>query len=244
MKTVLITGASSGIGLAISKKLLTEGHTVIGMARNFDKSALTHDHFHKVIVDFSDLETLPDKLRQVVNDFPIIDTVVCCAGKGQFGSLEEFSYQQMQSLMELNFLSQAYVSKAVLPVMKKIGKGDVIFIGSEAALNGSRKGTIYCASKFALRGFAQALRDECSKSSIRVTIINPGMVKTGFFNELDFEPGDDEANFIEADDVAHTVSMVMSARIGTVFDEINLSPQKKVVRFGKQAQETPTFASE
>ena len=66
-------------------------------------------------------------------------------------------------------------------VMKKIGKGDVIFIGSEAALNGSRKGTIYCASKFALRGFAQALRDECSKSSIRVTIINPGMVKTGFF---------------------------------------------------------------
>ena len=169
---------------------------------------------------------------------------MCCACKVQFGSLEEFSYSQIQDLINLNFLSQAFITKAVIPLLKnksmknkglkKKGGGDIVFIGSESAISGCRKGAIYCASKFALRGFAQALREECSKSNVRVSIINPGMVKSAFFDDLDILPGDNDVNFIEPDDVAVAVSMVLSTREGTVFDEINLSPLKKVVQIKKQ----------
>lgn len=237
MRTIMVTGASSGIGLSVCKRLLDEGHSVIGLARDFSKWPVSSNAFHPITVNLSDLNALPDFLQGLLKEYKEIDGVVCCAGKGQFGSLEEFSFEQIRSLMDLNFNSQAYVAKAVLPLMKKQGQGDFIFIGSEAGLTGSRKGAIYCASKFALRGFAQALRDECSKSNVRVSVINPGMVKTAFFDQLDFLPGDDAANYIEPDDVAAAVSMVLSSRQGTVFDEINLSPLKKVVQFRKHTKE-------
>ena len=237
MRTIMVTGASSGIGLSTCKRLLDEGHSVIGLARDFSKCPLGSNAFHQLTVDLSDLDTLPDFLQDLLKEHKEINGVVCCAGKGQFGSLEEFSFEQIRSLMDLNFLSQAYIARAVLPLMKKQGQGDFIFIGSEAGVTGSRKGAVYCASKFALRGFAQALRDECSKSNVRVSVINPGMVKTAFFDQLDFLPGEDDTNYIEPDDVAAAVSLVLSSRQGTVFDEINLSPLKKVVQFRKHTKE-------
>ena len=110
-------------------------------------------------------------------------------------------------------------------------RGNLVFIGSEAALQGKRKGAIYCASKFALRGFAQALRQECSRSGVAVSLINPGMVQTPFFDRLDFAPGGDETNYILPQDVAQSVAMVLASRAGTVFDEIHLTPLKHVVQF-------------
>jgi NADP-dependent 3-hydroxy acid dehydrogenase YdfG len=102
-------------------------------------------------------------------------------------------------------------------------------MGSESALVGGKQGTIYSASKFALRGMAQSLRDECSRNGVRVTVINPGMVKSPFFNTLGFEPGHHDENFIIPEDIANAVQMVLSSRKETVFDEINLSPLKKVI---------------
>ena len=106
-------------------------------------------------------------------------------------------------------------------------------MGSEAALAGGKRGAVYSAAKFGLRGLAQALRQECAASGLRVSIINPGMVQTEFFNGLDFRPGEAPDNYILPDDVALAVQMILEARQGTVFDEINLSPQKKVIRFPK-----------
>jgi len=117
-----------------------------------------------------------------------------------------------------------------LPRLKKKGFGDIVFIGSEAALQGSKNGAIYCASKFALRGFAQSLRAECAKGGVRISTINPGMVQTSFFESLDFQPGEEPANYIEPSDVSDVVKLILTARPGTVFDEINLSPLKKVIR--------------
>lgn len=229
-KTAIVTGASSGIGAAIAEHLINQQYQVIGLARDFSKCNFRSDLFKTINMDFSTLDSLPDELTQLSRKYTNIDALICCAGRGQFGSLEEFSYQQIQSLVDLNFLSQAYISKAFLPGMKHQGHGDIIYIGSESALSGGKKGAIYCASKFALRGMAQALRDECTRSGVRITIINPGMVKTPFFDTLDFEPGASNENYIIPEDVANTVSMVLSSRRETVFDEINLSPLKHVIQ--------------
>ena len=101
-------------------------------------------------------------------------------------------------------------------------------MGSEAALRGAQQGSLYCASKFALRGFAQALREECTSSTVRVSLVNPGAVRTPFFEALDFEPGTEAENAIEPGDVADAIVQILQMRPGTVVDEINLSPQKRV----------------
>ena len=232
-RTVLVTGASSGIGRAVAQNLLQQGHIVIGVSRDCRKFVRQMDNFSFVQLDLSQLNELPQKIRDLQQTFTEIDAVVFSAGMGQFGSVEEFSYPQIEALMTINFTSQVFLTKALLPALKRKANSDLIFIGSEAALKGSRKGAIYCASKFAVRGFTQALREECGKSNVRVCLINPGMVKTAFFEQLTFEPGDHESNAISPEDVAAAVSYVLGSRTQIVIDEINLSPLNKVVKFKK-----------
>lgn len=232
-RTILVTGASSGIGRAIAGNLLQQGHRVLGVSRDSGKFIRQMDNFTPVQLDLSRLNEIPKKMRELERAFPELDAAVFCAGRGQFGSVEEFSYAQIEDLMTINFTSQAFLVKALLPALKRKEHGDLIFIGSEAALKGSRKGALYCASKFAVRGFTQSLREECGQSKVRVCLINPGMVKTAFFESLSFEPGDDHSNFIEPEDVADAVSYVLNSRAQIVIDEINLSPLNKVVKFKK-----------
>lgn len=224
----IITGASRGIGRAIAKKLTEEGSHVIGLARSFNDEL---PNFTPLAIDLADLDALPEKFKVLSKEFPDVDTLVCNAGQGLFGNLEELSYGQIQNLMQVNFLSHVFLIKTFLPQMKKAKKGNIILIGSEAALAGKRQGSIYCASKFALRGFSQALREECAGKGIRVTLINPGMVRTGFFDDLHFIPGEQEHESIVPEDIAEIVQMILNTRQGTVLDEINLSPQSKKVVF-------------
>ena len=104
-------------------------------------------------------------------------------------------------------------------------------MGSEAALTGKKKGTLYSAAKFGLRGFAQALRDEVGTSGVGVSVINPGLVRTPFFDNLDFEPGDRENNAIAPEDIAKIVLELLGTRSGTIIDEINLSPGSHSINF-------------
>ena len=230
-RTVLVTGASSGIGRATAALLLADGHNVIGIGRDFSKFTPDNSHFTAIELDLGDIKRLPEPLEALAKQHRDIDAVICCAGQGRFGSLEEFSYKQIYKLMDLNFTSHAFICRALVPQLKRKPHSNIIFIGSEAALEGTQKGSLYCAAKFALRGFAQALRQECNTQGVHVTIINPGMVKTEFFNTLNFAPGEEASNYIEASDIADTIRMILTSRPGTVIDEINLSPLKKVVRF-------------
>lgn len=222
VRKILITGASSGIGKAATQKLLEEGHEIWGISRSITS---THPRLHAHQMDLSDLDALPDNLEPFLD----VDGIICNVGKGHFGNVEELSYKQIRSLIDLNFLSHVYLIKKLLPHLKKKPHADIIFMGSESGLIGQRKGSIYCASKFALRGFAQSLREECSTSNIRVSIIQPGMVRTPFFDTLSFQPGADANHAILPEDVAQMISTILQMRPGTVLDEVVLRPQKKTI---------------
>ncbi len=229
-RTILVTGASSGIGRTIAQKLLFEGHQVLGVSRDLLKFTTSHVNFYPVQMDLSQLASLPEHMQRLQERFPLLDAAVFAAGAGLFGSLEEFSYTQIQESLTLNCMSNIVMTRALIPFFKRKMRSDLIYIGSEAALKGSRKGTIYCAGKFALRGFTQALREECSKDGVKVCLINPGMVKTPFFDKLSFEPGEEAKNFLQTSDVAEAVLYALNSRHAMIVDEINLNPATKVVR--------------
>jgi NADP-dependent 3-hydroxy acid dehydrogenase YdfG len=227
-RTIIVTGASRGIGRAISNRLLAEGCAVIGISRSPQQSQ--DDNFTPVALDLSLLEQLPQQLKELRRSHPEVDGIIFNAGYGRFGSLEEFSPQQIRELIDTNLTGQIMLAREFIPQIKSGDSGDMIFMGSEAALSGGKRGAVYCATKFGLRGLAQSLREECAGSGVRVGIINPGMVETEFFSELDFQPGAAESDHLQPDDVAEAVWLMLSARSGAVIDEINLSPQQRVIR--------------
>lgn len=232
-RTVLVTGASSGIGRAVAKQLLQQGHVVIGTSRDCRRFEQPQPAFVPLELDLSCLPGIDPVAKRIQREFPELDAVIFAAGYGQFGALEQFSYAQIERLMTVNFTGQAFLTRALLPKLKQKPHCNLVYIGSEAALQGSRNGSIYCASKFALRGFTQALRDECGKSGVRVSLVNPGMVDTAFFETLNFAPGRRPQQALQADDVANAVGYILNAGPYCAVDEINLSPLNKVIEFKK-----------
>ena len=228
---ILITGSSSGIGRATAQKLLEAGAVVYGIARNHEKFQPDTKRYKPLTIDVTDLKVLPGQLSDLLATQPEIDGLISNAGYGSFEGLENFSPEQIYSYINDNLTSHLVVTRCLLPHFKTKNRGDVIFIGSEAALEGEKKGSLYCAAKFGLRGFSQSIRQESANKNIRVTLINPGMVRTSFFDDLNFRPGDDDENAIEPTDIADIIINILSMRSGTVVDEINLTPQKKVIIF-------------
>ncbi len=229
-RLVLITGASRGIGRALSLKLLDAGSRVIGVGRDFSYWSLPRAGFEAITADLADLDALPQLLSEVAGAHRELDAVVSNAGAGRFGHLEQFSPRQIRVSVDLNLTQHILVARSFLPLLKRRERADLIFMGSETALSGGVKGAVYSACKSALRGLTRSLRQECAAGGVRVGIVNPGLVRTGFFDGLDFRPGEAPENAIAPEDVADAIITMLSAPFGTVVDEINLSPLKKVIR--------------
>jgi 3-hydroxy acid dehydrogenase/malonic semialdehyde reductase len=224
--SILITGASSGIGFCLAEEFIKKNQEVIGVSRRktLDEAAYTH-----YSVDLKRNES--SKFKEIAKNHVDLETIVLNAGYGVFKELEQFSDSEIVEMMNVNLVNQIILLKYLLPVLKKNGKGKIIIIGSEAGLNGAKKSTIYSATKFALQGFAESLRAECAKSNILVTIINPGMVKTNFHDELSFAPGEKPENHINTAQITEIVNLILSLDYNVNIDEINLSPRSKVVKF-------------
>lgn len=232
--TVLITGASSGIGLASARLLLAQGYRVIGISRRGQVDEFAQADFIGVELDLDDLEAVEAETKKLVQQYQI-DCLVHAAGRGLFGSIEQFSRAQIESLLRLNLTSAMLISRALLPAMRQRGRGRLVFIGSEAAHEPGRKGALYCASKFGLRGFCLSLREDCASDGIQVSLVNPGMVRSPFFDELSFAPGTEPENAIEVEDVAAAVCEILQSSANIVIDEVRLSPRVKTIDFKKRS---------
>ena len=230
-KCVLVTGSSSGIGYEITSNLLDLGAKVIGIARNHDKSNLENKNYITYNCDVSIHDKLEILLKQILKNHPQINCLISNAGYGNFGPLENYSTLQINKFLSTNLTSHLVITKHLLPHFKRNKMGDIIFIGSEAGLSGAKNGSLYCTAKFGLKGFSEALSKDVVNNNIRVSIINPGMVRTDFFENLNFEPGDSEENAISLSDVSSTVAYILGLSRNTIVDEINLSPSKKAIKF-------------
>ena len=227
-KNIIVTGSSSGIGLSITKALLKNKANVLGISRR--APSLSNKNYQHIKFDLSKIESEYEKLSNLIKQKPIYG-LISNAGSGKLDSLENFSPKQISEFISLNLNSHIIITRLLLPYFKTNNNGFLIYVGSEASYKVGKYGSIYSACKFGLRGFVKSIRIETSLNNIKVTQINPGIVKTPFYNNLKISPGTKYDEFIEPNDIANIVIEVLKMRSGSVIDEINLTSQKRVINF-------------
>lgn len=233
INTILITGASSGIGEKSAEYCLNNHYHVIGLARDFSKSTLKHENYTTIECDLNKPDQLEKTIKSVIK-LHKPNLFLHSAGFGQFGSVEQFSSAQIQKLIQVNLISAILISRLLLPSFRKLANSKMIFIGSESALTAGKKGAVYCASKFGLRGFVQSLREDCAADDLGICLINPGMVDTPFFKNLSFQPSSCRDCSINASNIAEIVIFALSTKNNFILDEINCSPAIKSIDFSKK----------
>jgi NAD(P)-dependent dehydrogenase (short-subunit alcohol dehydrogenase family) len=183
-KTWFITGASSGLGEALSKAVLAAGDSVVATFRKQEQSeAFTREAKENgigLLLDVTHTEDITQALQAAKHKFGRIDVLVNNAGYGTVGAIEEFSLQEIREQMETNFFGAVAVTKEALPLLREQGGGHIIQISSQSGFRASAGFGIYNASKFALEGFSEALAQEVQPFGIKVVIVEPGPFRTQF----------------------------------------------------------------
>lgn len=188
-KIVLITGASSGIGAVMAQQFAAKGAVPILTARSTNKleeiaSGLQGQHA-VYEMDVTNTEQVNDVVGQIIAKYGRIDILINNAGYGIFESFAEAPLAHFEEMMNVNYMGIVRCTQAVLPHMQKAGSGHIVNVASMAGKIGSAKSTGYSATKHAVLGFTNSLRQELIRSGISITAINPGPISTPFFDKAD-----------------------------------------------------------
>jgi NAD(P)-dependent dehydrogenase (short-subunit alcohol dehydrogenase family) len=197
VKTVFITGASSGIGRATAEYFATQGWDVVASMRNPQKAGSLSelDGVHIVACDVTDPESIQSAVLQAHERFGQIDVLVNNAGYGLVGPFEAVSEEQIRQQFEVNVFGLQAVTRAVLPQMRERGSGTIVNISSIGGRMTFPLYSSYHATKWAVDGFSESLSYELELLGIRVRIVEPGPVKTDFYDrsmDLNLETAPEE----------------------------------------------------
>lgn len=218
----IVTGASSGIGLEISKVLCRLGYEVFGIGRNFN-TAFTDNLFHPIICDILDTEKLCDTVKKITAQNRVM-LLVNNAGAAYYGLHEELNAQKIKQMVRTNLEAPMILTCLLLRELKK-NKGYVINISSVTANASNPHGCAYGATKAGLSSFSHSLFDEARKYGVKVVTISPDMTKTNLYRNANFREGDEAESYLLPEEVAKAVEYVLSQRDGLVVSDITLKPQ-------------------
>ena len=183
-KTVVITGASSGIGRAAALEFARRGANVVLAARRsppLEEVAAACRRFGVRATAIQTDVTKRDDCVALVEKAGNVDVLVNNAGFGTFDAIESAKPEDFAAMMDTNYLGTVYCTQAVLPQMLARKSGSIVIVASIAGLMGYARMGAYCATKFALVGFGEALRDEVIGRGVQVALVCPGTTETEFF---------------------------------------------------------------
>ena len=218
----LVTGCSSGIGLETAVALAREGHFTFATMRNLKKVEV----LEKIVkeenlpisileLDVDNKESMDNAIEKIIEQKGRIDTLVNNAGWGMWGTVEDVSIDEFKEQFETNFFSIVRMIQKIAPIMRKQKSGSIVNVSSVAGRIGFPVSPAYISSKFALEGLSECLRFELSPFGINVITIEPGVIKTNFFDSMKMAKRSD-SNSVYNDITSKVISGVkMMAEMGT-----------------------------
>jgi NAD(P)-dependent dehydrogenase (short-subunit alcohol dehydrogenase family) len=229
-KTALITGASAGIGWASALALAGEGANLVITARRQERLAELKAAIQKeggqaisLMADAKEEETARQTVDLAIQTFGSLDILINNVGIGNYKNLIDTSAEEYDEMMDSNMRSTFLFTRHAVPVMIKQGSGTILVISSMAGVYGFGGEAVYCATKFAQVGFAQALDKELRPHGIKVGAICPGGVKTEFaLGKGRTEESVAASGMLDPEDVAGVVLMVCTQSPGSRIIEVQL----------------------
>lgn len=236
-KVALITGASSGIGEATARLLASQGASVAIAARRIDRLHALRDELkatgatvHVLQLDVTDEQAVHDAVRSTVETLGRLDVLVNSAGVMLLGPVEGADTTDWTRMININVLGLMYMTHAALPHLLESG-GTVVQISSIAARVVGRGSAVYNASKFAVNGFSEGLRQEVTERGMRVTVIEPGTVATELREHITHAPSKaaiearvSKMRQLQSTDIAEAVRYAVTAPSHVTVNEIFIRP--------------------
>ena len=192
-KTIFVTGASSGIGKALSVRFANSGWQVLASARRLDllkkldKENINLNSIIPIKMDISKKKTVSSQVNKTIKKYGIPDIVLLNAGTNNPNSKNIFSIEETEQIFKINFFGTLNCLYALLPFLKKKNKSQVIFMSSVAGYRGLPYAAAYCSSKSAITTFAESIYNQCKSLGIAIRVINPGFVKTPLTDKNKFK---------------------------------------------------------
>ncbi|KIL75212.1 SDR family NAD(P)-dependent oxidoreductase [Bacillus badius] len=192
-KTVVITGASGGLGMEMAKQAAAEGARLILLARRLDRLEEVKEMLHRTFaaevhifaVDISQKEAVEEVFSKIYEEVSHIDILVNNAGFGIFKEAREAKWEETQAMFNVNVLGLILCAQMVIPHMQARRSGHIINIASQAGKLATPKSSVYAATKHAVLGYTNSLRMEMARAGVYVTAVNPGPIATDFFAVAD-----------------------------------------------------------
>ena len=234
-EAAIVTGASSGIGAAISARLCKMGYEVFGIGRSFGSSfaeqfpdVADNPLFHAVVCDLLDTEKMLKLVRGIAAE-ATVTLLVNNAGSAYYGLHEELSPKKIQEMVRTDLEVPMILSQQLLRGFKK-NKGCIVNIASVTAQQSKPHGCAYGAVKAGLVSFSRSLFDEARKYGVRVATVSPDMTKTELYRNADFTVGEETESYLLPQDVAEAVAYIVGQREGVAVSEVTLRPQYHRIR--------------
>jgi NADP-dependent 3-hydroxy acid dehydrogenase YdfG len=235
-KLIVITGASSGIGEAIARRLSNEGHPLLLLARRVERlEALNLPNTMCEKVDVTDKATFEAAIAKAEAEFGPVDGLVNNAGVMLLGQIDTQDASEWKRMFDVNVLGLLNGMQAVLAPMMERNSGTIINISSIAGKKTFPNHAAYCGTKFAVHAISENVREEVAASNVRVTTIAPGAVETELLSHTtsqDIKDGydswkEDMGGVLAADDIARAVEFAYSQPQNVCIREIALAPTKQ-----------------
>lgn len=220
-KVIVITGASDGLGKTLTESLSKENN-IIALATTEEKlqKVAEDNNCNYKVCDVSDYHQVEKCTNEIIEEFGKIDILINNAGLWIQEELEENDEKRIHDVIDVNLLGMIYMTKAVIPIMKKNQDGIIININSQAGINHKAERVVYNASKWGVTGFSKSLQDEVAKYGIRVTDILPGMLKTDMFNKMNIKKNME--NGLDTKEVARLVKFIIDTPKDVMIPEVGI----------------------
>ena len=223
-KHILLTGGSLGIGKETAKILVEKGAKVLITGRSAQRleEAAKYTGAQTLVFDISDHENISDMAQQSIEALDgKVDALINNAGIGTFQKIEEVTSSDFEQIFNTNVFGLALLSKSIISVMKQQKCGTIINIGSSASVKGFARGSVYAASKFAVRALTQCWQAELRPFNIRVSQLNPSEVTTAFYNEERKERATVQ-NKLSPNEIAHSILSILEMEDKGFITELNV----------------------